>query len=167
MKIEKILKSKESGEIFTLDSDTPVAEAVNQMAQRNYGAVLVTENGEFCGIFTERDLLSCVAYCHGNLGSLQLKDVMTKSPKTIKADEDIAKALGMMTEGRFRHLPVTNDNGKLTGVVSYIDLVRWMIPGALKKNNASTASMLLYKYAGTIFSIGLLIGLALILSLAT
>ena len=157
MKIEKILQGKDNSEIFMLEGSTPLPEAVEKMAQNNYGAVLVTENGEFCGIFTERDLMSCVAYCSGDLTQLSLKDVMTKDPTTIGAGEDIMKALSVMTEGRFRHLPITNDNGNLTGVVSYIDLVKWLLPGASSgKTPSIMVAPFIYRYAGTIISIALL-----------
>ena len=96
---------------------TSVAEAARLMKQGNVGAVLVVENEQLVGIFTERDALCRVVAAGRDPASTALSEVMTREPKTVAADETFGYALLLMYENGFRHAPVV-ENGRPVGVVS-------------------------------------------------
>jgi CBS domain-containing protein len=96
---------------------TNVAEAARLMKQGNVGAVLVVENEQLVGIFTERDALCRVVAAGRDPASTALSEVMTREPKTVASDETFGYALLLMHENGFRHAPVV-ENGRPVGVVS-------------------------------------------------
>lgn len=96
---------------------TSVARAVRMMKRSKVGAVLVVEKGRLAGIFTERDAVYRVMAAGLDPQRTQLRDVMTRDPKTVAPDEPFGYALLLMHENGFRHAPVI-DNGRPVGVVS-------------------------------------------------
>ncbi len=107
-------------DLLTAPSTTTVAEAAGLMKQRNVGAMMVVDDGKLVGMFTERDALFRVLAAGLDGGATPLAQVMTRSPRTITPDRSFAHALGFMHEGRFRHLPVTED-GRPVGMISVRD----------------------------------------------
>jgi CBS domain-containing protein len=107
-------------EVFAAPSDLTVAEAAQGMRARKVGAALVVEGGKLVGMFTERDALWRVVAEGHDVRATRLAEVMTKNPQTIHPDESFARALHIMYEGRFRHVPVVED-GRPLGVVSARD----------------------------------------------
>ena len=97
-----------------------VVEAARVMQRENVGAVLVVDHGRLAGIFTERDALFRVLADGRDAHSTRLSEVMTPRPQTIHPDEPFVRALRMMHEGKFRHLPVVEFDRPL-GVVSVRD----------------------------------------------
>ena len=82
--------------------------------------MLVVDGSKLCGIFTERDALFRVLAEGRDPGVTQLSQVMTPQPQTIHPDQPFLDALRMMHKGRFRHLPVVEDERPL-GMVSSRD----------------------------------------------
>ncbi|MGE5172074.1 MAG: cyclic nucleotide-binding/CBS domain-containing protein [Rudaea sp.] len=101
-------------------SITTVVEAARLMQQANIGALLVVDHGRLTGIFTERDALFRVLAAGRDPHAMRLAEVMTQRPQTIHPDEPFVRALRMMHEGKFRHLPVVEFDRPL-GVVSVRD----------------------------------------------
>jgi CBS domain-containing protein len=101
-------------------SITTVVEAARLMQRENVGAVLVVDHARLVGIFTERDALFRVLADARDPHATRLAEVMTPRPQTIHPDEPFVRALRMMHEGKFRHLPVVEFDGPL-GVVSVRD----------------------------------------------
>ena len=101
-------------------SITTVVEAARLMQRENVGAVLVVDHARLTGIFTERDALFRVLADGRDPRSTRLADVMTPRPQTIHPDEPFVRALRMMHDGGFRHLPVVEFDRPL-GVVSVRD----------------------------------------------
>ena len=97
-----------------------VLNASRQMKARNIGSLLVVDGTRLIGIFTERDALFRVVAGDRNPATTTLADVMTPQPQTIHPDEPFVRALRMMHEGKFRHLPVVEFDRPL-GVVSVRD----------------------------------------------
>ena len=97
-----------------------VVEAARQMKQRNVGSVLVVDGGRLAGIFTERDALFRELAAARDPATTTLGDVMTPQPQTMHPDEPFVRALRVMHEGKFRHLPVV-EYGRPLGVVSVRD----------------------------------------------
>ena len=101
----------------TLPIDAELADAVQLMRTSSVGCLLVVDDGELRGIFTERDVVTRVS---GKVDSLHvpLRDFMTPDPVTVRADEPIHAALTRMHQGGMRHLPVLDASGKPVGTMS-------------------------------------------------
>ncbi|MGA0025072.1 MAG: CBS domain-containing protein [Burkholderiales bacterium] len=110
----------EGQELLTAPASMTVAEAARLMRQRNVGAMMVVEGDKLAGMFTERDALFRVVATGLDVTNTPLSVVMTKNPKTISPDRSFVQALGVMHEGRFRHLPVIED-GRPVGMISVRD----------------------------------------------
>ena len=110
---------------IVVTSDTPVDEALDLLVSHSIGCVIVVDNEEIIGIFSERDAL-----CRLNTEVLTfeqrpISEFMTPSPETIDHDAKIAFALHKMDVGGYRHLPVTTD-GRITGVISIRDVLDYI-----------------------------------------
>ena len=105
------------GKLLLVKGSTTVREASEIMKAKQYGAVLVMEDGELKGIFTERDAVFRVLAPGLDPDTTTVQKVMTKSPKTIAPEKTFGHAMLVMHESGFRHLPVV-ENGKLVGMVS-------------------------------------------------
>jgi CBS domain-containing protein len=104
----------------TVSRDATVVDAARQMKQRDVGSVLVLEAGRLAGIFTERDALFRVLAAGRDPATTTIGDVMTPQPQTMHPDEPFVRALRVMHEGKFRHLPVV-EFGRPLGIVSVRD----------------------------------------------
>ena len=104
----------------TVAKTVTVLEAARTMKQQNVGALLVVDGSKLCGIFTERDALFRVLAEGRDPGATRLAQVMTPQPQTIHPDKPFLDALRIMHKGRFRHLPVVEDDRPL-GMVSSRD----------------------------------------------
>lgn len=125
MTIATILATKGT-DVVTLTTDHTVADAVKLLAERRIGAVPVMDDGKVAGIFSERDVIHCVA-AHGAAGlQRSVGDAMTAPAITVSRDEAVLGALTLMTRRRIRHLPVV-DGDRLAGFVSIGDLVKYRI----------------------------------------
>jgi CBS domain-containing protein len=107
--------------ILTAAAEITVAEATRLMKKRKLGAVMIVkDDGELLGIFTERDAVFRVLADGRDPTTTRLSEVMTAQPQTIAPDKPFSQALLMMYEGGFRHVPVV-ENGKPVGMVSARD----------------------------------------------
>ncbi|MEO8485288.1 MAG: CBS domain-containing protein [Betaproteobacteria bacterium] len=102
------------------ERDATVVDAARRMRERNVGSVLVVESMRLAGIFTERDALFRVLAAARDPAKTLLGDVMTRDPQSLHPDEPFVRALRVMHEGKFRHLPVV-EFGRPLGVVSVRD----------------------------------------------
>jgi CBS domain-containing protein len=118
-----ILEDKGS-EVFAIDADASVFEAVQQMVELNAGSLLVTESGEITGIVTERDYLRRVALHELDDRETLVREVMSSPLIVVTPETTIDECMALMTDRRVRHLPVVED-GKVVGLVSIGDLVKF------------------------------------------
>jgi len=110
-----------SEDVLTIPADTTLGQAARLMRGRNVGAAVVTEGERIVGIFTERDLLRAIADSrHPDQG--QVQSYMTPDPLTLPPDHSPSEAARIMSERKFRHIPVV-DGDRLVGIVSIRDLV--------------------------------------------
>ena len=108
-------------EVITVDSEATVAQAISTMVERNIGAVIVMEEGNPNGMFTERDVLRC---WKANKGfDVKVKEVMTRDLFAVEADEEVSNVMSIMIQKSIRHLPVV-DKGAVISVISIRDVVR-------------------------------------------
>jgi CBS domain-containing protein len=110
--------------LVTATPDQTAAEAIRAMLDAGVGSVVVCEDNEPVGIFTERDVLK-VAGTGVGFGSILLRDVMTANPLTITAEDGILDAAKLMGERNLRHLPVV-EGGNLVGIVSIRDVLGFL-----------------------------------------
>lgn len=123
MNLKDVLAAKGS-RVVTVSAKSSVAEAIRTMHAQKVGAVLVPDaDGCPVGIFTERDVVRMFASGDRELERLPVEARMTCAIVLGKLSMSVDEALGLMTERRFRHLPVIED-GKLLGMVSIGDLVK-------------------------------------------
>lgn len=122
MTIARLMAGREQ-HIVRCSSQESVRDATERLADNRIGAMPVLEDGRVIGIFSERDLLYCIAE-HGD-GALDLLvgEVMTAPPITAEPSSTVRDALEVMTLRRIRHLPVL-DGGELVAFVSIGDLVK-------------------------------------------
>lgn len=107
----------ERRKLLTAPPQTTVRRAAEMMAAKQVGAVLVVEDGQLIGIFSERDAVFRVVALGLQPEATKLADVMTPQPKTITPEKPFGYAMTVMHENGFRHLPVV-ENGKPIGIVS-------------------------------------------------
>ena len=125
MSIAAILSSK-GGDVATVDVGVSLSQAVQQLAERRIGALVVTEGGQVVGIVSERDLVMCLGKQGASALDQPVREAMSAPAVTIDRATPVLAALAMMTQRRFRHLPIVED-GELIGLVSIGDLVKFRI----------------------------------------
>lgn len=106
--------------------DTLVTDCVRTMSTAKIGALLVLDGGKLAGIFTERDALNRVLAAGLDPRSTKVSDVMTRDPVSVAPVTTVGAAMELVTQRRFRHLPVV-DSGKVLALVSSGDLTHWLV----------------------------------------
>ena len=123
--LTELLQHKGS-HVCHVEPETTVRDAVTLMSSERVGALLVMHDEEIIGIFTERDLLNRVIGKGLHSSDTFIHEVMTNHVVVVKPTLTVREAMQVVTEKRFRHLPVVMD-GHLLGMVSSGDLTRWIV----------------------------------------
>jgi CBS domain-containing protein len=123
MNVRHVLETKQRRDVVGIQPDQSMREAVSLLVQNNIGALVVCSGDQLHGIVTERDVLRQVAAHPGAFLDTAVREVMTKDLVTAAPDDDVDFASRIMTERRFRHLPIL-DRGRLVGIMSMGDIVR-------------------------------------------
>ncbi|KKL57104.1 hypothetical protein LCGC14_2238730, partial [marine sediment metagenome] len=113
--VEQILMMK-GPDVIVAASTSTVLEASKMMAEANVGSVIIRNNKEVLGIFTERDLLRRVVAHRKDPCSLPVSDVMSSPIKSCRLGDDIQKCAKILSDGHIRHLAVIED-GSLIGII--------------------------------------------------
>jgi CBS domain-containing protein len=129
--VNQLLKVK-GGQIFSVAPTDSVLRAIEIMATRHVGALLVMSHEGLLGIISERDYARKVILKNRSSHDTPVGDIMTKNPMTVSADATVHHCMEIMTEGRFRHLPVV-DKGRVVGILSIGDLVKAVIEDQSQK----------------------------------
>lgn len=134
MTVAAILRAK-GPDVVTLGRGAAVGEAAALLAEHRIGAVPVVGDsaepggsGKVLGVFSERDVIACLAEHGAAALDRRVGDAMTAPAVTVGPDDPVIGALSLMTRRRVRHLPVV-DGGRLVGIVSIGDLVKYRIDG--------------------------------------
>lgn len=126
MQVKHILSQK-GREVVTITSDATLSEAARLMARRHIGAVVVrNRDGSICGIFSERDLVRAIADESVAALAKTVASRMTRDVTTCVEIDTIEDLMETMTRGRFRHMPVVEDD-RLIGIISIGDVVKTRI----------------------------------------
>ena len=125
MTVRAILDTK-GHQIESVEPDARLSSAIKTLAERKIGAVLVMSEDRIEGILSERDIVRVL----GERGAAVLDEpvsaVMTRKVVSCKQADTVAAIMEMMTSGKFRHLPVTEE-GRVVGLISIGDIVKWRV----------------------------------------
>ena len=121
-----LLKSKLHQTVFTIAPTSTVFEAVQLMADKNIGALLVMEGMRVVGIISERDYARKITLMSRSSRDTLVRDIMTPDVMYVRPEHTTEECMVLMTENRLRHLPVM-EGSKLLGLVSIGDLVKDII----------------------------------------
>lgn len=124
MRVHQILRMKAHEGVLTITPDSSLGEAIELLATKKVGAVVVSPDGKTpIGIVSERDVVRELAKSGADCTSRKVSDVMTRDPVTSRPEEEGDEVFRVMTERRFRHLPVVRD-GEMIGLISIGDVVK-------------------------------------------
>jgi CBS domain-containing protein len=122
--IRQILANKP--DIYSVPPATTVFEALTLMAEKNVGALLVTEGGQLKGIFSERDYARKVILMGKSSRETRVSEIMTSRVICVGPEQTAEACMALMTDKRVRHLPVL-ESERLVGVISIGDVVRAIV----------------------------------------
>ncbi|MDE2133266.1 MAG: CBS domain-containing protein [Alphaproteobacteria bacterium] len=124
MQVIQILRVK-GREVVTLMSDATLSEATRLLARKRIGALMVKDrNGALAGILSERDVVRALAAESVSALARPVSAYMTRDVATCTELDTVEELMEMMTQGRFRHVPVLDGNDQLCGLVSIGDVVK-------------------------------------------
>ena len=129
MKIKDRTEFRSKPRPMFIKADATVAEASAAMAKHDYGSVVVAgEDGRMSGLFTERDLLKRVVNAGLDPKTTPVGDVMTRDIRTARADDDVFDWLRIMSNERFRRLPIVDEQGEVIAIMTQGDFVSYSWP---------------------------------------
>ena len=123
--VGSVLKRKGS-EVWFLTPDQTVYDAIEKMADKRVGALLVISADKLVGIISERDYARKVILKGRSSRTTLVKEIMTSPVIFVTLDQVVDECMHLMTRNRIRHLPIV-ENEKVLGVVSIGDLVKWVV----------------------------------------
>lgn len=125
MKVTDILRLK-GGTLYTVHPDDPLAEAVQTMAEKDIGSLVVMEYGELVGMLTFREINQVLARNGGSVGTRLVRSAMDDAPLTCTLETDMDEVRRMMLGCHARYMPVM-DKRMLMGVVSFYDVAKAVV----------------------------------------
>jgi CBS domain-containing protein len=142
MSVAGILNKKGSS-VLTVSQTTPIPEAIDRMKRKRVGALVVSDNGrDIQGIVSERDVLNALASSGAELLTMKVEDIMTRRVESCVPQDNVKHVMSVMTQGRFRHMPVVDDDG-LCGIISIGDVVKQRLEEAELETNVAREALIL------------------------
>ena len=133
MQVKQILREK-GREVVALSNDATLSEAARLLARKRIGALVVRDrNGSLAGILSERDVVRAVAEESVSALARPVSAYMTREVATCTELDTVQELMEMMTQGRFRHVPVLDGNGQMCGLVSIGDVVKMHIEETMRE----------------------------------
>jgi CBS domain-containing protein len=123
--VSSILKRK-SGEVWSVRPEQTVYEAIEMMADKGVGALLVMSEGKLEGIISERDYARKVILQGRSSKTTVIQEIMTSPVISVTPKDAVDECMELMTRNRIRHLPIM-ENERVIGIVSIGDLVKWLV----------------------------------------
>jgi CBS domain-containing protein len=112
---------KEKGDVLTAAPTDTVYDCIDAMVDRDIGSIVVTSDGDIAGIFTERDYMRDIVLEGRSSPETEVREVMTEDVATARKDDQLEDCLDRMTDLQCRHLPVVDEDGALTDIISMRD----------------------------------------------
>ena len=125
MKVSDILRVK-GNTLYTVTPDEPLAGAVEVMADRDIGSLVVMELGDLVGMLTFREVIQAVVKNGGSVGTLQVRSAMDDAPLTCTLETEMDEVRRMMLDRHARYMPVM-DRKMLMGVISFYDVAKAVV----------------------------------------
>ena len=125
MKVSDILRVK-GGTLYTATPDGLLEQAVELMAERDIGSLVVIDHGELVGMLTFREVIQTLVKNGGTIGNASVRSAMDDAPLTCTMETELDEVRRMMLERHVRYLPVM-DNKMLMGVVSFYDVAKAVV----------------------------------------
>ncbi len=123
--VNQLLNTK-NDEIFSVEPNTLVIDAIRVLTERKVGALLVMEGGKLAGIFSERDYTRKVILNDRSSSETIVSEIMTSDVKTVDPSQTIDECMVIMSDNHIRHLPIIK-NDVPVGVLSIMDVVKNII----------------------------------------
>lgn len=124
-RVKDVLRTKgtlrEDTDVLTAAPTTMVYECIARMAERDFGSILVMDGDAIAGIFTERDYMRNLTLEGRGSKETEVQEVMTDDVVTVDPETQLERCLDLMTEIKCRHLPVVDEEGQLTDIISMRD----------------------------------------------
>ena len=127
MQVSDILRVK-GGTLFTVQSDEPLSRAMNDMAGKDLGSLVVMAKGALAGMLTFREVIQQIVKNGGQVGGTLVREAMDEKPLTCTGETDIDEVRRMMLEHHARYMPVM-DGPMLMGVISFYDVAKAVVDG--------------------------------------
>jgi CBS domain-containing protein len=123
--IRTLLRQK-SGQVWSIGPDATVYDAIEMLADKGVGALVVLSGDELAGVISERDYARKVILKGHSSKDTLVKDIMTRDVVTVSPQDTVEHCMAIMTDKRIRHLPIV-EAGKVVSVISIGDVVKWTI----------------------------------------
>ncbi|RYF35985.1 MAG: CBS domain-containing protein [Comamonadaceae bacterium] len=125
MKVSDILRVK-GGTLYTVSPDEPLARAIEVMAEKDIGSLVVMEHGDLVGMLTFREVILCIVKNQGAVGERLVRSAMDDHPLTCTFETELDEVRRMMLERHARYMPVM-DKRMLMGVISFYDVAKAVV----------------------------------------
>ncbi len=125
MKVSDILRVK-GNTLYTVGPDQALAEAIELMADKDIGSLVVMEHGDLVGMLTFREVIQCVVRNGGTVGSTRVRTAMDDHPLTCTAETELDEVRRMMLDRHARYMPVM-ESRMLMGVISFYDVAKAVV----------------------------------------
>jgi CBS domain-containing protein len=137
----KAILSRKGSQVATIEAGATVARAVELLREHGVGALVVSDDGHIIeGIISERDVVRRLATEGADALGSTVARVMTRSVTTCTAEDELDHLMQLMTDQRIRHVPVVDEHGSLTGIISIGDVVK------LRLGHLETENQALFDY---------------------
>ncbi len=125
---------KAGSEIYAIEPEAPISEAVKRLVEKDIGSLVVMHNGKMVGFITERDILRGMHARGCSLADVRVSELMEKEPLLCSPDDSVDYARDVLTKSRLSHL-VVMDNNQLVGVISFHDVAKACLKQANFENS--------------------------------
>jgi CBS domain-containing protein len=122
----RCILARKGSEVHSISPGRTVYEALEKMAEKNVGALVVVDGTELVGVISERDYARKVILKDRSSREMLVREIMSSPALTVRPNTSIDECMYRMTDKRCRHMPVVDD-GRVVGVVSIGDVVNWII----------------------------------------
>ena len=134
MTVRAILDIK-GHQISSIEPESKLSAAIKMLGERKIGAVLVMGKGRMEGILSERDIVRVLGERGASVLDAPVSEVMTRKVVSCRESDTVAAIMEMMTNGKFRHLPVV-EGERVVGLISIGDIVKWRVQEYEKEQEA-------------------------------